>query len=47
MKTAQSLVFGEQLGWFSVAQALGDKEVNGPFFRRLARLRYALLPYLS
>ena len=47
MKTAQSLVYGEQLGWFSVAQALSDREVNGPFFRRLARLRYALLPYLS
>lgn len=47
MKTAQSLVFGEQLGWMSAAQVLQDLQVNGPFIRRLARLRRALLPYLA
>lgn len=45
MKAAQSLVFGEQIGWIN-ANIIQD-EVNGPFFRRMARLRYALLRYLS
>lgn len=47
MKTAQALVFGEQLGWINTGWILNNPDVEGPFFRRLARLRYALLPYLS
>ncbi|MFQ6132489.1 MAG: DUF6259 domain-containing protein [Armatimonadota bacterium] len=45
MKAAQSLVFGEQIGWIS--PGIISDEVNGPFLRRMARLRHALLPYLS
>ena len=47
MKAAQSLVFGEQIGWINANTVLNDQEVLGPFIRRLARLRHALLPYLS
>jgi hypothetical protein len=45
MKAAQSLVFGEQIGWINAG--IMHDEVNGPFFRRMARLRHAILPYLS
>ncbi len=45
MKAAQSLVFGEQIGW--IRPDIIKDEVNGPFLRRMARLRHALLPYLS
>ena len=45
MRAAQSLVFGEQIGWIS-PDIIKD-EVVGPFLRRMARLRHALLPYLS
>lgn len=45
MKAAQSLVFGEQIGWCS-PDVIKDK-VNGPYMRRMARLRYALRPYLA
>ncbi len=47
MKTAQALVYGEQLGWLSARAVLSDMDVLAPFFRRVARLRHALLPYLS
>ena len=47
MRAAQSLVFGEQIGWMPSRIVLDDREVLGPFFRRVARLRYALLPFLS
>jgi len=47
MKAAQSLVYGEQIGWLNASHILNDPEVEGPFFRRMARLRHALLPYLS
>lgn len=47
MKAAQSFVFGEQLGWLSANTVLADPEVLAPFFRRLCRLRYALLPYMA
>jgi len=47
MKAAQSLVYGEQIGWLNPRMVLEDKELLGPFLRRLARLRHALLPYLS
>jgi hypothetical protein len=47
MKGAQQLVYGEQLGWFGARLILDDPTVLGPFFRRLARMRYALAPYLG
>ncbi|MCE5218174.1 DUF6259 domain-containing protein [bacterium] len=47
MKAAQEFVFGEQLGWIGAPVLLKDLEVTGSFFRRLARLRYALVPYLA
>jgi len=45
MKTAQAFVFGEQLGWIN-PQVVKDP-VNGPFLRRLARLRYKLRDFLA
>jgi hypothetical protein len=45
MKGAQSLVWGEQIGWIS--PSIIDHPVNGPYFRRLARMRYALRAFLS
>lgn len=45
MKAAQSLVFGEQIGWIS-PDVIKEKD-NGPFIRRMARLRYALRDYLA
>jgi hypothetical protein len=44
-KTAQALVWGEQLGW--IVPDVVDDPVAGPFLKRLARMRYELLPYLS
>jgi hypothetical protein len=46
MKAAQSLAFGEQIGWMSVGQAMDDPG-QAEFFRRMARLRYALRAYLA
>jgi len=45
MKTAQALVWGEQLGWIS-PDVVKDP-VAGPFLRRLGRLRYALRECLA
>jgi len=44
-KTAQALVWGEQLGW--IIPDVADDPVAGPFLKRLARMRYNLRPYLS
>ncbi len=44
-KTAQALVWGEQLGW--IIPDVVDDPVAGPYLKQLARLRYDLLPYLS
>jgi hypothetical protein len=44
-KTAQALVWGEQLGW--IVPDVVDDPVAGPFLKRLARLRYVLRRYLS
>jgi len=44
-KTAQTLVWGEQLGW--IIPDVVDDPVAGPFLKRLARMRYRLNPYLS
>jgi len=45
MKAAQSLVFGEQIGW--IDPGVIHEQDNGPFIRRMARLRYALRDYLA
>ncbi len=45
MKTAQALVWGEQLGW--IRTEVIDDPVAGPFLKRQARLRYVLRRYLS
>ncbi|HEY3324190.1 MAG TPA: DUF6259 domain-containing protein [Planctomycetota bacterium] len=45
MKAAQSLVYGEQIGWCD--PSVIKEPVGGPFMRRMARLRYALRDYLS
>ena len=45
MKAAQSLVFGEQIGWME--PTVIKEPVGGPFIRRVARLRYALRDYFS
>jgi hypothetical protein len=45
MKAAQQLVFGEQLGWLD--PNVIKEENNGPFMRRMTRLRYALRDYLA
>jgi hypothetical protein len=45
MKAAQSLVFGEQIGWLD-PNVIKDA-VGGPYVRRVARLRYALRDYLA
>jgi hypothetical protein len=45
MKAAQSLVFGEQIGWMG-PEIIKD-EVNGPYIRRVARMRYALRDFLA
>ncbi len=45
MKGAQSLVWGEQIGWIS--PSIIDHPANGPYFRRLARMRYALRDFLA
>lgn len=45
MKTAQALVWGEQLGWIRVDVI--DDPVAGPFLRRLGRLRSSLSRYLA
>ena len=45
MKAAQSLVYGEQIGWIG-PEVIKQKD-NGPFIRRMARLRYALRDYLA
>ena len=44
-KTAQALVWGEQLGW--IRPVVLDDPVAAPFLRRQARLRYVLRRYLS
>ena len=44
MKTAQALVFGEQLGWIDTG--IVDRPA-GAFFRDCVRLRSALTPFLS
>lgn len=44
-KTAQALVWGEQLGW--IVPDVVDDPVAGPFLKRLARLRYVLRRYLA
>jgi hypothetical protein len=43
MKAAQSLVFGEQIGW--IDPGIIKEPVSGPFIRRMARLRYLLREY--
>ena len=43
MKVGQQLCFGEQIGWIN--PAVVDDEEAGPFFRQIARLRYALRRY--
>jgi len=45
MKAAQSLVWGEQIGWMS--PTIIDHPVNGPYLRRVARMRYALRDFLA
>ena len=45
MKTAQALVWGEQVGW--IRTEVIDDPVAGPFLKRQARLRYVLRRYLS
>ncbi|HAK97446.1 MAG TPA: hypothetical protein DCM87_21275 [Planctomycetes bacterium] len=45
MKAGQSLVFGEQIGWIG-PESVRDPE-NGPFLRRVARLRYHLRDFLA
>ena len=44
-KTAQALVWGEQLGW--IVPDVADDPVNGPFLKRLARMRYTMSRYLA
>lgn len=44
-KTAQALVWGEQLGW--IVPDVVDDPVAGPFLKRLARMRYELRAYLA
>ncbi|MCX6997379.1 MAG: DUF6259 domain-containing protein [Kiritimatiellaeota bacterium] len=44
-KTAQALVWGEQLGW--IVPDVVDDPVAGPFLKRLARMRHTLRPYLA
>jgi hypothetical protein len=44
-KTAQALVWGEQLGW--IVPDVVDDPVDGPFLKRLARMRYAMSRYLA
>ncbi len=44
-KTAQALVWGEQLGW--IRPVVLEDPVSAAFLRRQARLRYALRRYLS
>jgi hypothetical protein len=44
-KTAQALVWGEQLGW--IRTVVLDDPMAGPFLRRQARLRHVLRRYLS
>jgi hypothetical protein len=45
MKAAQSLVFGEQIGW--IDPNVYKEPIGGAFIRRMARLRYALKDYLA
>ena len=45
MKAAQSLVFGEQIGW--CGPDVIKEEINGPFMRQIARLRYGLRDFLA
>ncbi|MCS6859202.1 MAG: DUF6259 domain-containing protein [Abditibacteriales bacterium] len=45
MKAAQSLVFGEQIGW--IDPNVYKDPIGGAFIRRMARLRYALKDYLA
>jgi len=45
MKAAQSLVFGEQIGW--ITPDIIKEQRNAAFIRRVARLRYALRDYLA
>lgn len=44
-KTAQALVWGEQLGW--IIPDVVDDPVAGPYLKQLARLRYDLRRYLA
>jgi len=44
-KTAQALVFGEQLGW--MGPQVIDDPVAGPFLKQLGKFRYALRDYLA
>jgi hypothetical protein len=45
MKAAQSLVWGEQIGW--VDPSIIERPGAGPYLRRAARLRHALQPFLA
>jgi len=45
MKAGQSLVFGEQIGW--MGPDIIRHPVNGPFMRRMARLRHVLREFLA
>ena len=45
LKTAQALVWGEQVGWYG--SEIMDHAVNGPFLRRCARLRHHLREFLA
>lgn len=46
MKAAQSLVFGEQLGWIRPSIVTEQPEA-AEYLRRCARVRHRLLPYLA
>jgi len=45
MRIGQSLVWGEQLGWIN--PAILDRKQTAEFLRAAARVRHALLPFLS
>jgi hypothetical protein len=46
MRIAQSLVFGEQLGWIDPSIVLDDPD-TGNMFRRYAKMRHHLLAHLA
>ncbi len=45
LKTAQALVWGEQIGWYG--PGVIEHPINGPFIRRCARMRYHLRDFLA